>query len=433
MVTEKLIVWFENERVGELFRNKPTNEERQPLLGFIYDSVWIDDGFRLSQNFYLTKEEYPAGSEEVYSFFSNLLPEEAALEKAAHGAHLSRSDTFALLKEYGGDCAGAISILQEGITPDDEYGYRELTKKELAKFIEKRGIIPFKQKGPKIRLSLAGAQSKTPVFLDEQGAIMLPVGVAPSTHILKFSSEDYPGLLINEYFMLKLAKEVGLNVIEAELRWHKSGKPYLLIERYDRLWIDGTLKRLHQQDFAQAQDGMPRDKYENINDPELSLITSKSCYTLIRDASITPLPDVTQFLAWHLFNFLAGNADGHAKNVSLLQQTYRKDEWGLAKFYDLVCTRIYENLKTENAFAIGGCHDTLELTRNDLERYAKDSGIHPRMVREQLLKTAEAIEMKIDQVASEVSSMVPPEDETIAEIVETIKMLCATVKQNIAA
>jgi hypothetical protein len=44
-------------------------------------------------------------------------------------------------------------------------------------------------------------------------------------------------------------------------------------------------------------------------------------------------------LHWHIGNVLFGNADGHAKNLSLV---YRDGGCRLAPFHDLVCTAIYE-------------------------------------------------------------------------------------------
>jgi len=58
---------------------------------------------------------------------------------------------------------------------------------------------------------------------------------------------------------------------------------------------------------------------------------------LVRDRTRSPLVDVRRLIEWQIFNVVTGNADGHAKNLSLLY-----DEAGparLAPFYDLLSKR----------------------------------------------------------------------------------------------
>ena len=61
--------------------------------------------------------------------------------------------------------------------------------------------------------------------------------------------------------------------------------------------------------------------------------------------------DIERLMAWQAFNWLAGNADGHAKNLALLHsgRTIR-----LAPFYDLVCTRAIPRVDRRLAMGIGG-------------------------------------------------------------------------------
>ena len=65
------------------------------------------------------------------------------------------------------------------------------------------------------------------------------------------------------------------------------------------------------------------------------------------------MDDLERLLRWQVFNVLAGNSDGHAKNLSLL---YGSDgSTRLAPFYDLVPTRAIENLDHDLAIAVAGC------------------------------------------------------------------------------
>ncbi len=69
---------------------------------------------------------------------------------------------------------------------------------------------------PTIRLSLAGTQSKLAVLISN-ARLSVPLGDAPSTHILKLASMRYDGLTENEVFCIDLAKAVGLRAAKATL------------------------------------------------------------------------------------------------------------------------------------------------------------------------------------------------------------------------
>ena len=62
------------------------------------------------------------------AFFENLLPPEVVLRKLEKILHHDRRNTFAFLKELGGDCAGAVSLCPE----DVELGNAEGSIRELS-------------------------------------------------------------------------------------------------------------------------------------------------------------------------------------------------------------------------------------------------------------------------------------------------------------
>lgn len=55
-----------------------------------------------------------------------------------------------------------------------------------------------------------------------------------TTHILKPEPARFPGLVANEFFCMRLAEEVGLQVAHVERAETESGLPYLIVARYDR-------------------------------------------------------------------------------------------------------------------------------------------------------------------------------------------------------
>jgi serine/threonine-protein kinase HipA len=74
---------------------------------------------------------------------------------------------------------------------------------------------------------------------------------------------------------------------------------------------------------------------------------------------------------------LAFNADGHAKNLSLL---HSDGKTRLAPIYDLVCTRAYERLARQLAMSVGGEAEPTALRREHWERLADSTGLGARYV-----------------------------------------------------
>ena len=171
--------------------------------------------------------------------------------------------------------------------PAPDTDYRELTDKELADILRTLPKRPLLAGEQGVRLSLAGAQDKIAVRVDPGGRISLPLGYTPSTHVLKPAIATWEGVVSNEVFCMGLARAIGLAA--AETTAHQlEDVPYLLSRRYDRtLDQNGTVRRLHQEDFCQAL-GVPSEiKYQAEGGPGL-----RDCFALLRVASSNPVQDL---------------------------------------------------------------------------------------------------------------------------------------------
>ena len=93
-------------------------------------------------------------------------------------------------------------------------------------------------------------------------------------------------LVENEYLMMKIAKNIRINVPEVILR-NDFKKPFLLVERYDRIIEKGRIFSVHQEDFCQALGISSRYKYQNEGGPGFN-----QCYELINKLD---LPAVEKF------------------------------------------------------------------------------------------------------------------------------------------
>ena len=111
-------------------------------------------------------------------------PEEGSRKVIARILGISDKNDFAMLEQIGGECAGAISFLPEDEEiPEDDDRYRELGDDDLAKILRELPRRPLMAGTDGIRLSLAGAQDKIAVRLDDD-KFSIPRGSAPSSHIL---------------------------------------------------------------------------------------------------------------------------------------------------------------------------------------------------------------------------------------------------------
>jgi len=379
---DSLNVWHEQRLVGQLWRNTTG------AIGFRYVPGWrAGGGFAVSRSLPLADREFAPEEGIAQHWFANLLPEGAVREHIVRDLKLPNTD-FELLRAIGGECAGALSILPEDRQPAGQQHYRPLTDKDLANLAARRGrIYAIAPADERPRLSLAGAQDKCPVLLRD-GQYFLPQGEAPSSHILKFELADYRHLPAYETFTTQLAAAIDLPVVDIAL--HTVGRTrYAQIARYDRKVDDnGEVQRLHQEDFCQALGYGHEKKYQEHGGPSFA-----QCYRLVREASSEPAIDAQHLLRWQIFNVLAGNSDGHAKNLSLLHLPDNATR--LALFYDLVCTRAIERIDYHLALDVGGERNPSLITYAHWEALAKQCDVRPQFLGNLVRKTTDALQKRM--------------------------------------
>jgi len=380
-----LAVYFRDDPVGRL-----RLDERNRFV-FQYDRAWLQKEGAIPLSLSLPLGEQPYEDDKARPFFANLLPEAEIRKIIARLFRISEKNDFGLLREIGGECAGAVSVLPEGVRSSVKGGYREVNEAQLHKIIVELPRRPLLAGDKGIRLSLAGAQHKLPVYIEED-RIFLPTGNAPSSHILKPPISGFEGTVENEAFCMMLAARMGLSMPKAVIR-HGLDTLYL-VERYDRMRDEeGKVLRLHQEDFCQALGMLPEHKYESEGGPPLA-----RCFALLKDKSVSPAADRRMLILWLVFNWLIGNADGHAKNLAILY-TIRGPR--LAPFYDIMCTRVYPDLADRLAMRIGGENRPRWIQRRHLDRLGNDVGIKPRLIQRIVDEMSERMAPAADAVAED--------------------------------
>ena len=326
MSSRSLVALINNETIGRL-------QETNGLWSFQYTGAWLESSerFSLSPHLPLGVESILDGASQrpVQWYFDNLLPEEAQRALLASDARLDHADAFGLLAFYGAESAGSVMLLPDNALEQDVGYLRPLTDLELSARIHQMPKVALTRAAIK-RMSLAGAQHKLAVVM-ENGELFEPAGVAPSTHILKpdHPDKDYAHSVVNEWFVMRLASQAGLDVPSVYRRYVP--EPVYLIERFDRTRIDGIWQRRHVIDACQLL-GLDRQfKYQQGSMENLARL-AEAC----RSSAIAR----TRLFNWLVFNVLVGNNDAHLKNLSFLVSA---EGIQLAPHYDLLSTVCYES------------------------------------------------------------------------------------------
>ena len=349
--------------------------DRSGALAFVYDDAWraAASSHPLSVSMPLAKARHE--NDVVEPFLQGLLPDNREILTAwGRRFGVSPSSPFALLGEVGEDCAGAVQFVREeridallrggrdsgGVEPLDESAIGA----RLADL--RRDASLWRAPRDTGQFSLAGAQPKTALHFDGT-RFGVPFGSTPTTHILKPPLPEFAGHAENEHLCLALAHELGLRTARTSVRTF-AGELAIVVERFDRATVAGRLRRVHQEDFAQALAVHPASKYQSDGGPGPRAIVDT-----LRAHSSASTDDALHFVHALLFNWLIGGTDAHAKNFALLHFTGSRVR--LAPLYDVASILPYPQYdprRSKLAMKIGAHYRLHDITENDWRRLATD-------------------------------------------------------------
>lgn len=368
--TRRLAIWSDELRVGEVSSHRGS-------WSFAYASEWLAsrEAFPLSPWFPLRPSQPHVDDGEdrrVEWYFDNLLPEGGVRRALARFAELDERDTFGLLRRFGEESAGALTLLPPGAGPQSPRAdaYTPLPRDDLRALIAGLPSVPLLAARGRAKMSLAGAQHKLGVHIRGDD-LLLPGSGAASSYILKPENarpEAYPFCPANEHFVMNVARMVGLPVPATKLV--HIPEPVYLVERYDRR-LDGELvRRRHQIDLCQLTNKWPAFKYEADGGATLADVFAAT--ELVRQPAVAK----NHLLRWLVFNYIVGNSDAHAKNVSFLVS---RDGFDLAPFYDLLSAKIYGD--DSLAMSIGGEDHYGLVTSTSWDALAEEIGVRATLLR----------------------------------------------------
>lgn len=355
-------VYFDDFLAGEL------SQDRYGTICFQYHREYVGNGHRpISISMPVCNEIYYGN--EAHAYFTGLLPEEDVLTATANIIGTSRLNYLKLLTELGKEPIGAIKIGDNMLT--EPPSYEEISIEELNNIIlRNEPLLGTLYKEKELRLSLAGAQSKTGLFYSDR-QYYVPKNGSPSNIIVKHTNNNFPDLVYNEYACMKIANAIGINTPNIRLE-STSTQPLYIIERYDRNFRDKFVQRIHQEDFCQSLGIMSQNKYEADGGPSFA-----ACIGLLRKSATVPVVEINRFISLFLFNLIVGNKDAHGKNYSIIFDKSKKE---LSPAYDILSTTYYPMLSEKMSMSINGKFELDEINEGDLYQMSQAANIGGKLI-----------------------------------------------------
>jgi serine/threonine-protein kinase HipA len=256
---------------------------------------------------------------------------------AAAGVEL---DELTYLLESGSDRIGALDFQ---ISPTEYVPRlsRDASLDELMQSTEmvERGIALSPELGQALQhgSSIGGARPK----------VMIEDG--EKKFIAKFSaSNDLYNVVKAEFIAMRLAAEVGLHVAPVKLA-RAMGKDVLLIERFDRIKVNGNWQRKAMVSALTIFE---------LDEMMAAYASYETLAEIIRHRFTNPLQTLEELFGRMVFNILCGNTDDHARNHAAF---WDGKTLSLTSAYD-ICPQMRSGNEASQAMLIHGNNRMSQLT-----------------------------------------------------------------------
>lgn len=286
-------------------------------------------------------------------------------------------DDFSLLALTGASTLGRVTVhaiergTNENRTPHGAVSdilSREDSRSALLEYLEETSLD-----------AVAGVMPKA-LAADERLTLKTP------QWIVKTGRDDTPGVCVNEYLCLELARRIGLPTPITSLA--KDGE-VLAISRFD---FDQNKQPLGLEDMCSLMGLAPHQKYDGTAEQ-----VARAMMAFVSTSE--KLDSSRRLLDMLVLNAAIRNADGHAKNFALLYSN--RDHVALAPVYDVLTVHAYSAYaKNPYALLIGGTKEWN--LRKPLERFAVE---RLNLEAKQVSQTLERIASEMTAMAGEFSSM----------------------------
>lgn len=305
-----------------------TLHRRLDYTWLTFEASYVEDparavlGLRFEENL---RARYAANLR-LPPWFSNLLPEGRLREWIADARGTPITREMELLAHVGHDLPGAVQVLEsDRAARASQSDAQEVTAPPPRPFVDATW-----------RFSLAGVGLKFSMLAKKDQFTAPGVGEG-GDWIIKLPDHQHAAVPLNEFAMMTLARESGIDVPEIRLVdrdqiqslpdavWPPLERQAYAIRRFDRA---DDRSPIHIEDLAQIRGFYPENKYDGSFETVASLVYRG------RDTA-----SLLEFIRRLAFNILISNGDAHLKNWSLIYKNQRVPT--LSPAYDLVATSVY--------------------------------------------------------------------------------------------
>lgn len=369
-------------------------ERTEAGVRFRYAEEYLDAGLpAVATTLPLTDGATLTGAGAVPAFFAGLLPEGRRLSSLRRAVKTSADDELSLLLAVGRDPVGDVQVVPAGEAPRPAEPLIEVDRSfdevRFSDLLEAAGVVD--------PVALAGVQDKASARM-----LSLPVAQASERYILKVDPPEYPHVVENEAYFLQVARRSRIAVSSARVVHDVTGRPGLLVRRFDRgVDADGLPISHAVEDAAQLLGIYPADKY-NVTAERLVDSVADVCAARAV-AALTLFRQLV--LAW-----VTGNGDLHAKNVSVFSTA---GEWRVAPVYDVASTLFYGDATF--ALSVGGRRSGL--SRKQLVSFAVQRGLTETAaarVLDEVLRSTENVEQEL------LDGVLPFPDRAVRDVVRQL-------------
>lgn len=255
-----------------------------------------------------------------------------------------------------------------------------------------------------LRAGISGVQPKV-LVPERQESAQPRVTSKTSDLIIKSGSDEFPGLAINEFLCMSIAKEAGISVPPFYL---SDNAKLFVMRRFDR---DDELNPIGFEDMAVLMGLSASQKY------------SKSYAAIAKAIRLfCPAKNMRNSLS-QLFDSVAlscivGNGDAHLKNFGLLYSDPTKRDAHLSPAYDIVNTTAYI---PEDALALDLVgNKSMFASRQGLLEFARTCEIEqPRERIQNLLYAVEAVLKRSPQYREQAAHVITAIEQSAAPFSRT--------------
>jgi serine/threonine-protein kinase HipA len=315
-------------------------------------------------------------SQQLFPLFEMNMPEGYVLEELRNRfAKAGRFDPMLLLALTGHDAAiGRVMVDTPQVAPDDSaqgvplaqilawHGAEDLFAELSRRYLRRTGV--------------SGVQPKLLVPEDTSAAAYGKGALTTRELIVKSAGEKFPGLAVNEFVCMSMAKAAGIAVPEFYL---SENRQLFVMRRFDRT-PDGHA--LGFEDMAVLTGRSTADKYKGSY-TQIAKALRMFCAAEYKTQALAQLFDQV------VLSCMVGNGDAHLKNFGVLYSDPLAGDVRMAPAYDIVNTTCYIP-EDGLALSLKGTRN-LFVARVELMDFARDCEVNePRRRILEILQACEA-------------------------------------------